>query len=320
MTIVPWTQRFPSLLLPLIVATATAACSGAPARDGVGQRAAPDAASSRGTLYIVGGGPQPAALVREFVQLAGGPGRAHIIVFAMASAGGLASGEQKAADFRALGATAANVFVTREQADTDSIARLLDGATGVWFGGGDQNRLAEALRGTRTERAIHTRYAAGAVIGGTSAGAAVMSARMITGSERRIGGARPPRDSSEAYITIDRDNIVVDSGFALLDDVIVDQHFVRRKRHNRLVSLVLEQPPHLGVGIDESTALIVEADGRWRVAGASVAVVYDARQGAFTPPGATLGATGVRMHVLPDGGTFDPRTGSATLPAPAAAP
>ncbi|CAA9555980.1 MAG: Cyanophycinase [uncultured Thermoleophilia bacterium] len=95
----------------------------------------------------------------------------------------------------------------------------------------------------------------------------------------------------------------------------MDQHFVRRKRHNRLVSLVLERPVRLGVGIDESTALVVEPDGRWRVAGASAAVVYDARRSAVTAPGApTLGATGVVMHVLPAGSRFDPRSGTAALP------
>lgn len=270
--------------------------------------------NTRGTLFIVGGGPQPAPLVKEFVDLAGGAGRARIVVFAMASSSGHTSGEEKAADFRALGAEARNVFVNREQADTDSIARLLDGVTGVWFGGGDQVLLARALQGTRTERAIHARYAAGAVIGGTSAGAAVMSTQMITGDERRLGGDRPPRDSSEAFITIDRNNIVVDSGFALLPYAIVDQHFVRRKRQNRLVSLVLEMPVRLGVGIDESTALVVEPNGQWRVSGASIAVIYDARQSAVTAPGSTLGATGLRMHVLPAGGRFDPRTGNATLP------
>jgi cyanophycinase len=274
------------------------------------------ASAGRGTLFIVGGGPQPAALVREFVDLAGGSGRARIVVFAMASESGATSGEEKARDLRDLGATARNLWVDSSQADTDSVAALVADATGVWFGGGDQNRLTRALRGTRTERMIKQRYAAGAVIGGTSAGAAVMSAQMITGDERHPGGERPPRDSSDAWMTIARDNVVLGPGFALLDNAIVDQHFLRRKRHNRLVSLVLEQPVRLGVGIDESTALVVEPDGRWRVAGASAAVVYDARRSTTTAATRTLGATGIVMHVLPAGSRFDPVSGVATLPAP----
>jgi cyanophycinase len=278
-------------------------------------------ATPRGRLFIVGGGPQPPALVQEFVDLAGGK-QARIIVFAMASSSGLASGEEKAGDLRKLGATAMNVFVNSTQANTDSVAHLLDDATGVWFGGGDQVLLAKALKGTKTERAIHRRYVAGAVIGGTSAGAAVMSAIMITGDERHPGGVRPVNDSSSAsaFMTIARDNIVTDAGFGLISNAIVDQHFLRRKRNNRLVSLVLEQPVHLGVGIDESTALIVEPDGRWRVAGESVATVYDARRAAITSPGTTLGASGITMHVLPAGSRFDPRTGVVSLAGGPASP
>jgi cyanophycinase len=299
-----------ALALPTLVggcATASVATSGAAAAP----MAAASPSTARGTLFIVGGGPQPPALVREFVDLAGGS-RARIVVFAMASEEGEKSGEEKAKDLRQLGAQAINVWVTNAQANTDSVARLLDGATGVWFGGGDQVRLANVLRGTRTEQAIRSRYEAGAVIGGTSAGAAVMSAVMLTGDERRPGGAR--RDTTSAYMTIDRDNVIVTDGFGLLSNAIVDQHFLRRRRHNRLVSLVLERAPHLGVGIDESTALIVEPGGRWRIAGASVAVVYDARRATITPAGTTLGAAGMQMHVLPAGARFDPETGAATLP------
>jgi len=270
-------------------------------------------AAGPGPLFIVGGGPQPPALVQQFVDLAGGRGHAKIIVFAMASEEGLESGESKAEDLRQLGAEARNVWVTREQAGSDSVARLLDGATGIWFGGGDQVRLTAVLRGTRTAAAIHARYRAGAVIGGTSAGAAVMSAVMITGDERHPGGDRP--DTSLAFATIARGNIVTDSGFALIGSAIIDQHFLRRKRHNRLISLVLEQPPHLGAGIDEATALIIHPDGHWSVTGASVVVIYDARKSQVTPAGApALGAAGITMHVLPAGSRFDPATGIAHLP------
>lgn len=266
-------------------------------------------APTRGTLYIVGGGPQPAALVQEFVDLAGGRGKARIIVFAMASESGLMGGEEKAEDLRALGAVARNVWVDGAQAMTDSVARLLDGATGIWFGGGDQVRLADILRGTPTERAIHARYAAGAVIGGTSAGAAVMSRVMLTGDEARPGGARS--DSTLAWGTLERDNVLVNEGFALLTNAIVDQHFLRRKRYGRLLSLVIERAPHLGAGIDESTALVVGPDGKWRVRGASAVVIFDARRATRRADAVQLEASDVRTHVLTDGGTFDPVSGVA---------
>ena len=150
--------------------------------------------------------------------------------------------------------------------------------TGIWFGGGDQVRLADVLRGTPTLAAPSGRDSvAGAVVGGTSAGAAVLSTPMITGDERRPGGDRPPSDSSDNWLTIDRDDVITAEGFGFISNAIVDQHFVRRKRHNRLLSLVLESPQRLGVGIDESTALVIGPDGMWRVLGASVVVIYDAR-------------------------------------------
>lgn len=268
-----------------------------------------------GHLLIVGGGPIPDAILDRFVALAGGPGRASIVLLPMASEDPDA-GVALAEHFRSLGARAERFVLTHEQADSEDTARRLEGATGIWFGGGDQSRLTAALHGTRTERAVLARYREGAVVGGTSAGAAVMSTPMLTGDERRPGGDRPPeKDSDDAYMTIARENVVTAEGLDLLPGAIVDQHFVRRRRNNRLLSLVLEHPDKVGVGIDESTALEVGPDGVWRVLGASVAVVFDARRARITPPSAAvLGAEGVRLHVLPAGGTFDPRDGQARIP------
>ena len=271
-------------------------------------QATPEAGEPKGTLFIVGGGTQPMALVEDFVRRAGGPGRARIAVFAEASQDGQQSGESKAAQLRRLGASARSIWVNRRQADTDSVAALLDGVTGVWFGGGDQNRLTAVLRGTRTEHAIRARYMQGAVVGGTSAGAAVLSALMITGDE-----IRDSNDSSEAWTRIRRGSVALDSGFAFLQNAVVDQHFIRRRRHNRLISVVLSQPPHLGVGIDEGTALIIPPKGPWRVAGASSVLVYDARRAVRPAEHEPFGATGLVLHVLPDGATFEPETGKATI-------
>ena len=140
-----------------------------------------------------------------------------------------------------------------------------------------------------------------------------MSTPMLTGDERHPGGARP--DTTQNWITIARDNVVVIPALGLAEGAIVDQHFLRRRRHNRLISVVLEHPNLIGVGIDESTALVIQPGAKWSVLGASAAVVYDARRSNITSTTApALGATDVRMHVLPAGSTFDPLTGSATLP------
>lgn len=271
--------------------------------------------SGRGSLLIVGGGPIPDALIARFVELAGGRGHARILAMPMASEDADA-GVEIVGDFQHLGAEAERFVLTRSEADTEAAARRIAGATGVWFGGGDQARLMAVLSGTRAEAALRDLYLrGGGVLGGTSAGAAVMSTPMITGDERHPGGDRPPaKDSSDAFMTIARDDVVTASGIDVVPGVLIDQHFVRRRRHNRLLSLVLENPRLVGIGIDESTALEVPPDGPFRVLGASVAVVYDARGARITPAGKTLGAADVKLSVLPAGSTYDVGTGMATLP------
>ena len=112
-------------------------------------------------------------------------------------------------------------------------------------------------------------------------------------------------------MTIARDDVVTMDGFGLLPGVIIDQHHVRRRRNNRLLSVVLENPTLVGIGIDESTALEVGPAGVWRVLGESAAVVYDARQAAITPNGQprSWAQRGFASDVLPGGATYQPQTG-----------
>jgi cyanophycinase len=97
-------------------------------------------------------------------------------------------------------------------------------------------------------------YKNGSVIAGTSAGAAVMSRKMITGNQKK----HP--DSESGFVTIESDNIEITRGLGFLTDVIIDQHFIKRQRLNRLVTASVENPDELCVGIDESTAIIVDGD------------------------------------------------------------
>jgi cyanophycinase len=280
----------------------------------LGTGAAAQGKAPRGYLFIVGGGPQSDAMVQRFVDLARGK-KAKIVVFAMASSDGKASGEEKAEDLRKLGADAHAYYIDHDEANTDSMQQNMQGVTGVWFGGGDQVLLTKALLGTRVEKAIHDRYRAGAVVGGTSAGAAVMSNPMLTGEERHPGGVRPPSDTSDHYMTIARDNTELVPGFGLIKGALIDQHFLRRRRHNRFISAVLDTPAHLGVGIDESTALIVYPDGHWSVMGESAASIYDARHAKITSAGApVLGESGLILNVVPAGGSYYPATGKVVLP------
>jgi cyanophycinase len=261
----------------------------------------PDA--PRGSLVIVGGGDRSETMMRRFVELA---------VVPNASSEPEETGRALVAELDSLGARAFVYQVDRAAAAVEASARRLDSATGIWFSGGDQALVTAALGGTPVQRAMLRRYRNGAVVGGTSAGAAIMSDSMITGNQT------PPGDTTgyygDEYPAIARHRVEIKPGLGFLPEAIVDQHFIRRERHNRLLSAVLERPSLLGVGIDESTALEVGPDGHWRVLGESAVVVYDARRAHVTEGRKPrLGATGLRVHVLPAGAVFDPRTGGGDL-------
>ena len=303
-------RRTSIILLGVAVAAWAHAAAGAVPSSAIGS-----APSPKGTLFIVGGGEQPKELVQAFVDLAGGT-RARIAVVPTATEESAEAGKEKVDELRGYGAQAFVIDVSRAQAQSDSIVKLIGTATGIWFGGGDQVKLADSLVGTAALRAMLARYEAGAVVGGTSAGAAVLSDSMITGNQKR-----PDADSvgyyGDEFPNIARGAIQIKPGFGFIRNAIVDMHFIRRERANRLLEVVLERPSLLGVGIDEGTAVRVDPDGKWTVLGRSAAIVLDARDARVTGSAAPrLGASGVHLSLLPAGSTYDPRTGRATLPTP----
>ena len=238
------------------------------------------AAAAEERLVLFGGGPRPAAAMTRFVQWAGGKA-ARILVVPWASGEPKESYEALRDDFALLGPAALECapLAPLTEATRADLVEKLEKATGVFFGGGDQARIMDVLKDEGLLQAMRARHRAGVVFGGTSAGTAVMSARMITGEGD--------------FTVLDGDKVEVRPGLGLLPGVIVDQHFLKRQRQNRLFGLVLKHPEERGVGIDEGAALLVH--GRQaEVVGGSVMVV-DAR----TEPGTLL------VTVVPPGGHFD---------------
>ena len=164
----------------------------------------------------------------------------------------------------------------------------------IWMPGGDQVRLVEKLAKTGFPAAMRKRYQEGAVVGGTSAGAAVMSSVMV------IGGDKADLTSVRAGGT------ETTEGFGFWPQVIVDQHFVKRQRFTRLLACVLDHPDLVGVGIDEKTAVVVDG-GHCEVIGESTVLVLDARaeQKRATKSGDTLSASGLQLNVLHRGDKFE---------------
>jgi cyanophycinase len=256
----------------------------------------------RGNLIVIGGGPRHQAVLKAFVDLAGGA-KARVAVYPMASSVPDESGPEQVAELKAAGAGDVRLLkLTREEADGDAAVAALEGVSGVFFSGGDQTRLMAVLGGTKTQARLRELYRGGAVLAGTSAGAAVMSRVMLTGDERR------PEDPETPFQSIEADNIVTAPGLGLLEEeAVIDQHFVKRRRHNRLLSLVLESRPLLGIGIDEETAVWVKPDRTFEVLGGGVVVVYDTKGTTVRrdSQGHGLRAADLKVHVLRSGSVFD---------------
>jgi cyanophycinase len=256
----------------------------------------------KGNLIIVGGGDTPDDVQARFVALSGG-GKARIAILPMASTKYDEEANEVMEDLRKLGAEAQVVNLDREAAGNDVIAKGLEQFDAYWFSGGDQSRLSSVLVGTAALEVIVRRYREGATIGGTSAGAAVMSSVMLTGRKRK-----PQNQEEAAWLNIAKGMMEVSKGFGFINGAIIDQHFMKRARYNRLLSAVLDHPQLIGVGIDEETALLVRSDGVWEVLGKYYVKVFDARRARIIDDdGPMAKASDIRLHVLPAGSEFDAR-------------
>lgn len=235
-------------------------------------------------------------VLRRFVAEAGGSS-AHIVVCATASALGPEIVELYDDLFRRLGASEVTSARPRDRREADKtvLGEAVESASGVFFTGGNQMKLASAIRGTRFGDAVVRAYRAGTVVGGTSAGASVVSEHMVgygaTGSIpkfRMVGQAQ---------------------GLGLLPGSIVDQHFGQRDRFGRLLNLVASSPDLLGIGLDEDTAILVTDETELEVVGRGSVFCVDMRAAltdAATARGTSpLMISGAVVHFLPHGARFD---------------
>lgn len=200
-----------------------------------------------GTLVLIGGACDPRGeAFGAFLELAGARDGGRIIGLTTASSRPLQSAHAWKNDFAAAGARNVEIPIVdrRDRAQDPRIAALVREARGIFLGGGDQVQLVSTIGGSRLGRAICDAFAAGAVVCGTSAGAAALSETILAGGELDHAGAPVA--------------LHLGPGLGLLRfSSVVDTHFSKRGRLQRLFRRVAENPELLGLGIDEDTAFIV---------------------------------------------------------------
>ena len=253
---------------------------------------------THGHLMLIGGGEKPRAAMEKFVELAGGKG-APIVVIPTASEDPDTNEYYTNLFTKDYGSTDVVVLPikTRDDANKPELVTAAKLARGIFFGGGDQVRITNALAGTPVLDALRDAYRKGAVVGGTSAGLACQSEKMITGEGN--------------FKVIQSKSVEVKEGLGFVrNDVIVDQHFIARQRQNRLFSVVLEHPGHLGIGVDEDTAIWIRPDDTFTVIGKGSVMVFDpsgasTRRASASEGKELLGIHGMRLHILLPGEAFD---------------
>ena len=251
-----------------------------------------------GKLFIIGGGNRSAQMLNELIDIAGIRTDGYIYVLPMASSVPDSAIIWAKEDFKVTGVKTISGYnflagATPPKAQLDS----LKNAKLIYISGGDQSRFMSVVLNSSVMEAIYQAYKNGSVIAGTSAGAAVMSSKMITGNQKK----HP--DSDAGFITIEADNIEIKEGLGFLTDVIIDQHFIKRQRLNRLVAAAIENPDQLCVGIDESTAIIVDGDDA-TVTGLSQVIVIRNNGRDKSVKNGLLGTSGLQLSVYLPGQKF----------------
>jgi cyanophycinase len=200
-----------------------------------------------GTLVLIGGACDPRGeAFGRFVELAGGRDGGRIVGLTTASAHPLKSARAWMKDFSGAGATHVEfpIVDSRDRAQDARVAAMLRDADGIFLGGGDQVHLVTTLGGSRVGRALAEAYTAGAVICGTSAGAAALTETILAGGEPDQYGHMQ--------------DLHLGPGFGLLGfRAVIDTHFTQRRRLQRLFMVIARNAELMGLGIDEDTAMVV---------------------------------------------------------------
>lgn len=254
---------------------------------------------TQGKLFIIGGGERSEALIERMMETAEMEAEDYVFVLPMASSIPDTTTNYISDQILAVGdyVIKAHNF-TREEAENEKeLTEEVSRARLIYIPGGDQNRFMAAVLNTPLYEAIHRAYQNGATIAGTSAGAAVMSEVMLTGEQKL--------DKTKGGVqVIWKDNIATSVGLGFLQTDIIDQHFIKRSRFNRLISVLMDHPDKQAIGIDESTAIICVGN-QAEVVGEGQVVVLSGPEETMEKTDPLISFKNLRFSLLREGDQFD---------------
>lgn len=211
--------------------------------------------------------------------------------------------------FSTLGASLIEILNIKErfQANDEKMAQSLKDVDLVFITGGDQLRLTTILGGSKVLQAIQNQLEAGALIAGTSAGAAVFSDTMIYEGKSEEG--------------LFKGSVLTTSGFGFVEKIIFDTHFMARGRIGRLIQIVTTNPTCIGVGIGEDSGVILKGNGVAEVVGTGQVIIVDGSDIGHSnimniKPGEPITVENVRIHSLVNGYQYNLKKRQFLTPAP----
>jgi cyanophycinase len=221
--------------------------------------------NKKGKLIIIGGGAIPDSLFSFFANYCGGKDQSVVYIPTATTDEAYIKKGEHLIKFTSQGFNNLSTIHTRnkKEADDPKNIALMRNAKGLYFGGGDQQLIADAYAGTKLYDEMIALLDRGGVIMGTSAGATIMGSLMVGGDARD--------DLSKKY--------AFNPAFSFMTNTALDQHVLVRNRQFDLIPVIEYYPGTLGIGLDESTAIIVEA-GQFKVWGKSYAMLYDPKDWA----------------------------------------
>jgi cyanophycinase len=240
----------------------------------------------KGILVAAGGGTTTVEIVDRTVELAGGRSAVVAIVAEANPENGPGSLRMwKRADVAKVSLIDADQPAAAEE--------ILNEANLIWISGGLQGQFMNRVREIALEKVIRRRYREGAIVAGTSAGAAVMC-KVMLGGESDLDSLK----AGTAPYMMD--------GLGLWPEVIVDQHFLQKGRFNRLALATIDHPDLVGIGIDEETATIVRGD-EIEVIGENNVTIVDARKASHEQltKGDAVAVRNLNIHILRAGMKFN---------------
>jgi len=256
----------------------------------------PEKIDSKGTLVIEGGGDRIEVILKTIIKYGGGDS-AKLLVVPFASGAAEETGINQSAEFRNLGCSKSDyIFCSKDSIDSPESLAKLDGVTAIFFSGGDQVVLSAYLEGTKFMERIREIYKEGGVISGTSAGAAIMSRVMLTGTSQSDTSDMPE------FNYFKEKDVLTAKGFGFLNNIIIDQHFITRKRQVRFLNVLLDNPGYRGIGIDEEAAIVVKSDNTMEVIGTNNVMLFE----PYKPTDKSTGkVNSFKLTVLSPGETYN---------------